>query len=105
MVHSNTALRAFGRAEDLDLDFRSSDRPSLITALLARCAEPPDPKFWWGQPVGSRIAVLLRLLLLTDGTDCVTLQSRCRRPECAQLFEFNLPLTELIDQPADDTPF
>ena len=104
MVRSRTARRAFGRAEDLELNFSDDDRPSLVTALLARCAEPPDAQFWWRQPVGTRIVALLQLLLMTEGSERLKLLSRCTQSRCAQPFEFELPLAALIEQPSSVEP-
>lgn len=97
-------LRSFGRAEDLDLEFGDTDRPGLVTALLARCAEPRDPQFWWAQPVGARIAALLQLLALTDGCESLSLRSRCTEPGCGEVFELELPLAALVNETPDAAP-
>src|SRR5262245_48197420 len=97
-VVSRPAPRAFGRAEDLDLDFGERDRPSLVTSVLARCSEPHDPAFWWNQPVGERIAALLRLLAVTESTARLDLQSRCVQPSCAQPFEIELNLSAILER-------
>ncbi|MDH5344663.1 MAG: hypothetical protein OEW59_02785 [Gammaproteobacteria bacterium] len=89
--------RPFGRPEDLDVDFMRDDRPALVTALLASCGESRDDGFWWLQPVGSRIAALLRLLAATDAVDHLSLLAHCRRPSCGERFEFELPLAMLHD--------
>ena len=74
--------RAFGTATDLDVDFASDDRPAVVTALLAACAAPGDSAYWWAQPVGERIAAILRLLAISTGVDALALQARCPRPAC-----------------------
>lgn len=91
--------RAFGTAADLDVDFASDDRPAVVTALLAACAVPGDSAYWWAQPVGERIAAILRLLAISTGVDALALQARCARPGCGELFEFELPLERLLAQP------
>lgn len=96
------AWRPFGHAEDLDVDFATDDRPALVTALLASCGEPRDAGFWWLQPVGTRIAALLRLLAATDAIDHLSLLAQCRQPSCAEPFEFELPLAMLNDAVPDD---
>lgn len=95
--------RPFGRADDLDVDFNTTDRPALVTALLASCAAPRNDHYWWGQAVSARTAALLRLLAATDGIDHVGLQARCREAACAAWFEFDLPLAAVLDRlPADE---
>ena len=55
-------MRPFGHAADLDVDFGQSDRPGLVTTLLANCSDRADAAFWWSQPVGVRTSMLLRLV-------------------------------------------
>src|SRR5262245_63796286 len=75
-------MRPFGHAEDLDLDFGQSDRPALVTTLLASCSGDGDAAFWWSQPVGLRTATLLRLVVLTDHRVDVSLNRRCGAAGC-----------------------
>jgi hypothetical protein len=91
--------RAFGTAADLDVDFASDDRPAVVTALLAACAAPGDSAYWWAQPVGERVAAMLRLLAISTGVEALALQARCPRPACGELYEFELPLERLLAQP------
>jgi hypothetical protein len=97
--------RPFGRREDLDMDFARDDRPTLVTTLLASCGDPHDDEFWWSQPVSSRIAALLRLLVATDAVDHLSLLTHCRRLSCGERFEFELPMAMLHDFiiPDDET--
>lgn len=95
------AWRSFGHIEDLDVDFATDDRPALVTTLLASCGEPRDAGFWWSQPVGTRIAALLRLLAATDGVDHLSLLAQCRQLSCAEPFEFELPLAMLYNAVPD----
>jgi hypothetical protein len=92
------ALRPFGTAGDLDLEFGQPDRPALVTALLVRCSERGDAAFWWRQQVGLRSAALLRILGATEGRPQLTLTARCGRLPCAADFEFGLPLDTLAGQ-------
>jgi hypothetical protein len=96
-------LRAFGTAEDLEIDFRADDRPSLVTALLARCAAG-DERYWWQQPVGARIAALLRVFAITEGSARLELQSQCTQAACRQMFEFELSLSALFELSSTATP-
>jgi hypothetical protein len=96
-------LRAFGAVEDLELDFRDDDRPSLVTALLARCAAG-DEQYWWQQPVGTRIAALLQLLAVTDRSSRLELQARCTQAGCREMFEFELSLPSLVEQASTASP-
>lgn len=97
---ASVALRPFGEAQDLDVDFGDADRPALVTALLARCVQPNDAAFWWSRGVGARTAMLLRLMAATAACHSVELTSRCER--CAATFEFELPIEPLTDQADDD---
>ncbi|MFH0344343.1 MAG: hypothetical protein ACHBNF_19990 [Chromatiales bacterium] len=98
------ALRPFGRAEDLELEFGGGGRPGLVTALLARCSDSPGAQFWWTQSVGTRIAALLRLVALTESTDHLLVQARCTESACVTAFEMELPLAALVDQTHDPGP-
>ncbi|MGH8581316.1 MAG: hypothetical protein ACREWG_00710 [Gammaproteobacteria bacterium] len=104
MVLPQLALRPFSRAEDLELEFDGGDRPGLVTALLARCSDSPSAQFWWTQPVGTRIAALLRLVGLTESADCLPVQARCTEPACAVAFEMELPLAAIVEQTQDSVP-
>jgi hypothetical protein len=97
-------MRALGQVGDLDIDFASTDRPRLVTTLLARCGERGEPSYWWSRPVGERIAALLRLVALTEERDELPLSARCTVPKCAELFEFMLPLRGLTEHDIDDSP-
>lgn len=97
------AMRPFGAAADLELDFGSADRPGLVTALLAQCDARRDG-YWWAQPVGRRTAALLRLLALTDHRAALALTSSCADPACGEAFEFELPLSALPDGASGDDP-
>ena len=94
-------MRAFGHAVDLDVDFGQSDRPGLVTALLANCSDPADAEFWWSQPVSVRIAMLLRLVAVTEQREHISLAARCG---CGEAFEFGFPLLSLPGTTADDRP-
>ena len=80
---------------DLDVDFDQSDRPRLVTTLLAQCSERGDAAFWWAEPLGARTAALLQLVALTEGRDEISLSARCQSPACGESFEFELPLRSL----------
>ena len=96
-------MRPFGTAEDLDLDLSHVDRPHVVTTLLTQCAGP-DAAFWWSQPVGIRIAALLRVVAVTEQRDSLTLTSTCSA--CGERFDFDLPirLLEGVDAGRDPLP-
>ncbi len=99
----HTALRPFGSAADLDLDFGNPDRPFLVTGLLAQCAEHGDHEFWWSQPVGIRTAALLHLVGITDASAReLAFSARCGQSSCGEPFEFALPLGALLESRQDD---
>jgi hypothetical protein len=97
VVPLNGALRPFGAAADLDLDFQHVERPRLVTRVLAQCGDPRDESFWWDQPVGHRTATLLRLVALTDERPGISLNARCASATCGETFGFELPLGGLPD--------
>jgi hypothetical protein len=82
-------------AGDLEVVFDGGDRPSLVTALLARCSEAGDPRGWWAQRVGRRIAVLLQVAAESDGLQAFAVERRCSQPACGTAFEIALPLDQL----------
>jgi hypothetical protein len=101
MVSTAASVRAFGRAEDLDVPFEGTDRPRLVSTLLARCSVDPEVD-WWEQRVGDRIAALLRLVALSDGIDALPVVLRCPQAACGSDIEIALPLDALdIAAPAD----
>lgn len=84
--------RSFGRAaEDLELDFSASDRPALVTALLAACVAPTDAEHWWQRPVGERTAALLALLRESEGAEAIAPSVRCEAAGCGARLEIELP--------------
>jgi hypothetical protein len=87
--------RAFGRAEDLAVDFALSPRAELVTELLAGCAGAGDAAFWWAQPLGTRIAALWRVLQRSLGGDSLELTLRCQQAACGEAFEISLPYAAL----------
>jgi hypothetical protein len=89
--------RRFGRAEDLELDFDTNDRPTLVTDLLTSCSELHNDQYWWSQTVGTRIAALLRLMAATDAVNHLNLLTRCQDPACGERFEFELPLSLVVN--------
>jgi hypothetical protein len=103
-------VRPFGHAaEDLEIDFASSDRPALVTAVISACAEPPAAEYWWQRSVSERTHALLRLLRESEGGDTVALTLRCEAAGCGERLEIELPHAAFampapapIDVPRDD---
>jgi hypothetical protein len=103
MVERSYSPRPFGTTvADLDIDFASADRPSLVTALLAACADPQDAGYWWARTVGARLRALLSLLRAGGDDDSLPWSIRC--PGCGDSAEVSLPLAELQSWPAADDP-
>jgi hypothetical protein len=94
-------MRAFGQLEDLELEFSSAGRPSLVTALLGNCAGG-GAAHWWAQPAGARIAALLRLYCLSSGNDGVELGATCGHAGCGETFGFELPVRDLASWDSPD---
>lgn len=88
-------LRAFGRADDLGFDFEQTPRADLVTGLLAGCSADGDTETWWAQPLGVRIAALLRLLQCSLGGESLDLAIRCGQADCGEGFEISLPYAAL----------
>ncbi|MCU0910423.1 MAG: hypothetical protein MUE98_03485 [Rhodobacteraceae bacterium] len=91
-------FRGLGRAGDLDLDFADPDRPRLVTAVLAACAEPAcgdDPI--WALTLAARIGGLLAVWSAASGDDLLELRLRCPGAGCGADLEAGLPVTALVD--------
>jgi hypothetical protein len=88
-------LRCFGtQAEDLEVNF-ASDRPNLITDVLACCTLPQaDHDLLWDLPVGKRIECLLSLISL-EGVEEMDVDLQCSR--CGLRYEVSLTLQELLE--------
>ncbi len=88
--------RAFGHAaEDLEFDFDSTDRPGLVTALLAACSAPTSAEHWWLCTVGERTAALLAVLRESQGSEVIEHRLRCEQPGCGERFDIELPYAAL----------
>src|SRR5258708_15578497 len=87
--------RPFGWPEDLDVDFRSTPRPAVVTALPTRgvrtdVADIPETELWrW--PVTRRTQGLLAIAADTHGTAWRT-TGRCHNASCGELMEIPLDL-------------
>ncbi|MGD9614567.1 MAG: hypothetical protein AB7H90_12245 [Alphaproteobacteria bacterium] len=90
--------RGFWRAGDLDIDFGAADRPALVTAILACCAEPPvaDEEEIWQLTLAARIGGLLAIEATTSGAELLSLALRCPHIDCRESMEAALPMQELI---------
>lgn len=103
-------VRAFGRLpSDLDFAFEATDRPALVTAILAGCcaengaAAAAREEAAWNLPVGARIARLLRIVALTTEGDEISAVATCPRADCRGGFEIALPFARLCPD-ADANP-
>ncbi len=102
MVHfkKDFHLRAFGQMlGDLDLDFKATSWPHLVTAVLHCCAVGPDgtrlpPAYFWDLTVGERLAALLLIAGQSLGTDLVVLL-QCPNRACGQQLEVALSVADL----------
>lgn len=106
MAHTqpHAAWRPFGTAADLDLDFGQTDRPGLVTTLLAQCAHGQAADWWWQQAVGVRTAALLALVACSEGRSSLAMTARCSAPACGVDFGFDLPLQGLPGAAASGQP-
>jgi hypothetical protein len=92
------AWRGFGQPRDLDVDFAMADRPALVTAVLACCAEPPaaDEEEFWRLTLAARIGGLLAVEAATSGTEVLPLTFHCPHPACREPMEAELPMQQLM---------
>lgn len=94
--HPAPEQRPFGRAaKDLEFDFNSTDRPGLVTALLAACSAPADAEHWWQRPVSERTAALLTVLRAGQGGEVIEHRLHCDQPGCGERFDVELPYAAL----------
>ena len=91
------AWRPFGRASDLDLNFRTRDRPLLVTRLLAACGEAEDDGETraWSMTLSGRIGALAAILALSGERAFLAVQPRC--PACGKAFEVELALADIAE--------
>ncbi len=91
--------RAFGHAEDLDLDMQGLERPTATTAVLAHCG--PGGTDLWAQSVAERIGGLMRIYALTTDRDALELVLGCPGPDCATPLEAEVPIAALLEMAVD----
>ena len=94
-------LRPFGvLAKDRDVNFHQAYRPDLETQILQCCtcthqSPPPTPDFFWNLDISTRTACLLLIAALGEGTEDLTLDLRCRQPDCREEMEVELTQGDL----------
>lgn len=98
--------RAFGRAEDLDVDF-GAPRPYVVTQILARCLSDAAGRPWpeagpWRWTVPQRMQGLLAVARACAVFSVAAL-ARCARPECGEQIELEFEL-ESFARATDDHP-
>jgi hypothetical protein len=96
--------RAFGRAEDLDVDF-GTQRPQLVTQILARCLRDAAGRAWseealWQWTVMLRTQALLAVAQ-AGALASVAAVARCARPECQEQIELELELDSFAREAGD----
>ena len=94
-------LRPFGLlAEDCEVNFTQTVRPYLETQILQCCTynregETPNPEFFWNLDVSKRTECLALVAALGEVSEEVTLDLRCRNPDCREEMELELTGEEL----------
>jgi hypothetical protein len=95
------AWRGLGQQGDLDLAFQSTDRPRLVTQVLAACADPARPEGEeeapWRLSLAARVGGLIAIHAATTGLDDLPLTLRCPEPDCGEPMEVVLPVPALLD--------
>ena len=101
--------RAFGSVPaDLDFDFSRSDRPFLVTELLAHCcvasveSRESLEHAAWNLPLGKRIVRLLRIIELTSEETSMAVRLECPHAQCGQGLEMVLPFLQLMTAAGGD---
>lgn len=97
-----TALKArpYGtQAEDLDIDFNQPLRPQLETQLLSCCLQGADgntlaPDFFWQMGVSQRIAKLLNIVALSEGS-CFDFMLSCPQETCQETMSIEIDFDSL----------
>ena len=90
------AWRGLGQEADLDLAFLSTNRPRLVTQVLAACADPALPEGEeeapWRLSLAARVGGLLAIHAATTGLDDLPLTVHCPEPDCGEPMEVVLPV-------------
>ena len=90
-------VHAFGLdSNDLDIDFKQTSRPHLVTQLLLGCLQQANLKNFsadeiWSWSLKQRLQALLVIVMATSGKT-LSLQVHCQQPSCNELFELMLDL-------------
>ncbi len=90
-----------GAATDLEIDLRSADRASAVTALLAACVNAPDGAPYdadavWDWTLNRRLQALIAMRVAA-GQAQLALQSHCAA--CAEQMAIELDLSMFADTP------
>ncbi len=94
-------LRPFGLlAEDCKIDFTQTLRPELETQILECCThnsegKTPNPEFFWNLDIGKRIECLAIVAALGEVSEELTVDVRCRNPDCREEMELELTREDL----------
>lgn len=93
-------FRPFGlHGEDLDFDFRRTERPRLVTNILAACLQSPDrtavgPEQIEDWSLSDRLEKLLHIAFLSRPQP-LRAAIRCHHPGCGQISEVEFSEAEL----------
>ena len=97
--------RCFGTQQtDLEVNFRATARPTLVTSLLAASdtAHGDAGSYWLGQTVPHRTLGLLQLVATTESTSVFSIELQCQEARCREpAFEISVPLEALIKRQND----
>lgn len=98
-VEQQLRARAFGRPEDLDVDFQGS-RPEVVTRVLANCVEPGlvpsrGEAEVWAWTVATRMQALLAVAE-ANAVASVSALARCARRECREQLELSFELASFV---------
>jgi len=94
-------VRPFGREQrDLEFEFATTDRPGLITEILAAClsggdGSPIETDRVWHLTVSRRLEYLLRTAMASRGS-ALSLVLQCPGENCRQFLEVALALDDLL---------
>lgn len=100
-------IRAFGlQKNDLDVDFKNTSRPHLVSQVLLGCLKEsnlktPSVDQIWELNLKQRLQALIVVVTATIGK-VLQAQVRCQEPICNELFELLLDLTALKNTADND---
>ena len=93
-------VRPYGSVQsDLNIDFKTSNRPGLITLILQNCLSDENNntiniEFFHELTIGKRIEMMFAVTTF-GGAYTIPLEFKCRNTNCLETMEMNLDLSDV----------